>query len=109
MQFEPFLLSYAGLASIALTSLRVRRNFASSNIPKVGALRLLATILMSLAAWRAVHLFGPEIGCVAFTGTICISAIPLVLMLSKWPRVGISAGLIGGIAGLGALLFGLVT
>ncbi|MCA0207774.1 MAG: DUF3325 domain-containing protein [Proteobacteria bacterium] len=104
MQLEPFLLSYAGFASIALTTQRIRRNIAMPNLPKIGALRIFAAILFSLAASRAVDHFGAEKGWVAFIGMVCLSAVPLVLMISRWPRVGVSAGLGAVIVGLGAML-----
>lgn len=109
MQLEPFLLSYAAFASIALTTQRIRRNFALSNLPGITALRLLAAILLSLAALRAVHLFGPEKGWVAFIGLMCLSAVPLILMLSRWPRAGVSAGPAAAILGLGIMLFGIAS
>lgn len=109
MQLEPFLLSYAAFASIALTTQRIRRNILSSNLPETGALRLLAAILLSLAAWRAVEQFGPEKGWAALVGLMCLSAVPLVLLLSRWPRAGVSAGVVAGILGLGITLFELAS
>lgn len=107
MQLEPFLLSYAGFASIALTTQRIRRNIAVPNLPKIGALRILAVTLLSLAAWRAVEHFGPEKGWVAFVGLLCLSAVPLVLMLSRWPRAGVTAGAAAAIIGLSTMLVNL--
>lgn len=107
MQFEPALLSYAGLACLALTSHRLRRDVALSHLPAAAALRMLAAILLSLAAWRAIHHFGPEQGWVAFLAMVSIAGLPLVLLLSRWPRAGLLTGVGALVVGLGAMLSGL--
>ena len=93
MQFEPALLSYAGLACLALTSHRIRRDAGVRPLPTVGALQMLAMVLLSLAVWRAVHHFGAYQGPVAFIGMLAAAGLPLVLMLSRSPRAALLAGL----------------
>ena len=93
MQFEPALLSYAGLACLALTSHRIRRDAGVRPLPTVGALQMLAMVLLSLAVWRAVHHFGVYQGPVAFVGILAAAGLPLVLMLSRSPRTALLAGL----------------
>jgi hypothetical protein len=106
MRFEPALLSYAGLACFALSSHRLRRDVALEGLPAVATLRAFAVALLLLAYWRAVHYFGPNQGPVAFIGMVSIAGLPLVLLLSRWPRIGLLAGVGAAIAGLGAMLAG---
>jgi hypothetical protein len=92
MRVEPALLSYAALACLALSTHRLRRDAAFEGLPAVAALRASAVVLLILAAWRAVHDFGPYQGPVAFIGMVSIAGLPLVLLLSRWPRVALVTG-----------------
>lgn len=107
MRIEPALLSYAGLACLALSSHRLRRDVAFDGLPTVATLRAAAMGLLLLAAWRAVHYFGPYQGPVAFIGMVSIAGLPLVLLLSRWPRAGLVTGLAASAIALGSLLPGL--
>lgn len=89
MPFEPVLLSYSGLACLALTTQRLRREVAFSAMPGIASGRLLAAVFLVLAAWRAVHHYGPHKGPVAWVGLLCLAGLPLVLILSRWPRAAL--------------------
>ncbi|MGH6632613.1 DUF3325 family protein [Sphingopyxis sp.] len=93
MRLESALLSYASLACLALSSHRLRRDVAFARLPTVATLRAFAVVLLVLAAWRAVHAFGPYQGPVAFIGMVSIAGLPLVLLLSRWPRAALVTGL----------------
>ncbi|MBN8845842.1 MAG: DUF3325 family protein [Sphingomonadales bacterium] len=93
MQLEPALLSYAGLACLALTTTRLRRDIALRPLPPVGALQALAVAILAIAAWQAVHLFGPYQGPVAFIGMLAGAGLLLVLLLSRWPQAAILAAI----------------
>ena len=100
MPFDPALLAYAGLACLALTSQRVRREAGLASFPNRLGIRVAAAILLSLSVWRAVYHFGLEQGSVAFVGMICLAGLPLVLLLSRFPRAGLSAGVGAAIVAL---------
>ena len=70
MRIEPALLSYASLACLALSTHRLRRDAAFARLPTVATMRAFAVVLLILAAWRAVHDFGPYQGPVAFIGML---------------------------------------
>jgi len=106
MRLEPALLSYAGLACLALSTYRVRRDVTIWGLPTVATLRTVATALLLLAAWRAIHYFGPYQGPVAFTGMVSVAGLPLVLLLSRWPKVGLVTGVGASVLALGILLAG---
>lgn len=101
MRLEPALFSFAALACLALTGHRVRRDLASPTLPDERALRIAAVMLLLLATWRAVHHFGPYQGPVAMIGLLCAAGIPLVLLLSCWPRASVVAGIGAGLVALG--------
>jgi hypothetical protein len=63
--------------------------------------------LACLAAWRAVHHFGPSQGPVAFIGMVSIAGLPLVLLLSRWPRAGLVMGVVASVMAFGSFLPGL--
>ncbi len=107
MPLEPALLSYAGLACLALTSHRLRRDPALGALPAPAVLRAVAVALLLVAVWRAVHHFGPYQGPVAFIGMVSIAGLPLVLLLSRWPRAGLLAGIAASVIGLGSTLPGI--
>ncbi|KGB54098.1 hypothetical protein FG91_02347 [Sphingopyxis sp. LC81] len=104
MRIEPALLSYASLACLALSTHRLRRDAAFERLPTVATLRGFAVALLVLAAWRAVHDFGPYQGPVAFIGMVSIAGLPLVLLLSRWPRGALVTGLATAAVGLGMLI-----
>lgn len=104
MRLEPALLSYASLACLALSTPRLRRDAAFERLPTVATLRTSAVLLLLLAAWRAVHDFGPYQGPVAFIGMVSIAGLPLVLLLSRWPRGALVTGLATAAAALGMLI-----
>lgn len=108
MRLEPALLSYAALASLALSTHRLRRDVAVERLPTVATLRTFAVVLLVLAAWRAVHDFGPYQGPVAFIGMVSIAGLPLVLLLSRWPRVALVTGFGTAAVALGTLIPALV-
>ncbi len=103
MPFETALLSYAGLACLALTSHRVRRAAEFETTPGIGTLRGGAAGALFLSAWSAVDSFGPHQGSVAFIGMLAAAGIPLTLLLSKWPRVGLLAGVGAFVVGFGMM------
>lgn len=109
MRLEPALLSYAGLACLALSTYRVRRNAMAEGLPAISTLRAVAVALLLLAAWRAAHHFGPYQGPVAFIGMVSVAGFPLVLLLSRWPRIGLFTGLGASVLAFGMLLLGLPT
>lgn len=104
MQLEPALLSYAGLACLALGTSRARRDRSLGALPPPAVLRAIAALLLFLAAWRSVHYFGPYQGPVAFLAMISIAGLPLVLLLSRWPRIGLFGGIAAFAIVLGASL-----
>lgn len=106
MQLEPVLLSYAGLACLALGTNRVRRDRTLGALPAPWALRAIAVILLIAAIWRAVHYFGPYQGPVAFLAMVSVAGLPLVLFLSRWPRIGLLAAIAAFIIALGVPLIG---
>lgn len=108
MRIEPALLSYAALACLALSSHRLRRDVAFEGLPAAATLRVLAVGLLVLAAWGAVHAFGPYQGPVAFIGMVSIAGLPLVLLLSRWPKVALVTGFGTAAVALGTLIPALV-
>ena len=108
MRCEPVLLSYAGLACLALTSQRIRRDITLPLLPTVGVLRALAVTLFSLAAWRAVHHFGVYQGPVALVGMVTAAGLPLVLLLSRWPQTGLLLGLGSFTLAIGTIALGFI-
>ena len=104
MRLEPVLLSYASLACLALSTHRLRRDAAFERLPTVATLRASAIVLLVLAAWRAVHDFGPYQGPVAFIGMVSIAGLPLVLLLSRWPKGALVTGPATAAVGLGMLI-----
>lgn len=104
MHVEPALLSYAGLACLALSTRRVRRDIMIEGLPTLATLRAVALALLLLAAWRAAHHFGPAQGSVAFIGMVSVAGLPLVLLLSRWPRIGLFTGVGASILAFGMLL-----
>ena len=108
MHLEPALLSYAALACLALSSHRLRRDVAFEGLPAAATLRAFAVGLLVLAAWRAVHAFGPYQGPVAFIGMVSIAGLPLVLLLSRWPRGALITGLGASAVAFGTLIPALV-
>ncbi|MHA4836680.1 DUF3325 family protein [Sphingopyxis sp. MSC1_008] len=104
MRLEPALLSYAALACLALSSHRLRRDVAVGRLPTVATLRAFAVALLVLAAWRAIHAFGPYQGPVAFIGMVSMAGLPLVLLLSRWPRGALVTGLAAAAMALGTLI-----
>ena len=108
MHIEPALLSYASLACLALCTHRLRRDAAFERLPTVATLRAFAVVLLILAAWRAVHDFGPYQGAVAFIGMVSIAGLPLVLLLSRWPRGALITGLGASAVAFGTLIPALV-
>jgi len=61
-------------------------------LPTLATLRAIAVALLLLGALRAVHHFGSNQGLVAFIGMVSVAGLPLVLLLSRWPRVGLLTG-----------------
>lgn len=108
MRLEPALLSYAALACVALSTHRLRRDAALKGLPPAATLRASAFVLLILAAWRAVHDFGPYQGPVAFIGMVSIAGLPLVLLLSRWPRAALATGIGASAVAFGALILALV-
>lgn len=108
MHLEPALLSYAALACLALSTYRVRRDVTFEGLPAVAILRAIAAALLLLAAWRAVDDFGPHQGPVAFIGMVSVAGLPLVLMLSRWPRIALFTGLGASVLAFGIILPSLV-
>jgi hypothetical protein len=108
MHLEPALLSYASLACLALSSHRLRRDVAFTRLPTATTLRAFAVALLFLAAWRAVHAFGPYQGPVAFIGMVSIAGLPLVLLLSRWPMAALVMGLGASAVAFGTLVPALV-
>ncbi len=106
MQFEPVFLSYAGLACLALSTHRLRRDAGFRRLPAVAALRAFAAALLLLACWCAAHSFGVHQGPVAFIGMLSVAGLPLVLLLSRWPKVALFTGLGASLMAFGALLSG---
>jgi hypothetical protein len=104
MRLEPALFSYASLACLALSTHRLRRDVAFQRLPTVASLRAFAVALLLLAVWRAVHDFGPYQGPVAFIGMVSIAGLPLVLLLSRWPRAALVSGLGTAAVALGTLI-----
>lgn len=104
MRLEPALLSYTALACLALSTHRLRRDAAFERLPAAATLRASAVGLLVLAAWRAVHDFGPYQGPVAFIGMLSIAGLPLVLLLSRWPRGALVTGLGASAVALGTLI-----
>lgn len=108
MRLEPALLSYASLACLALSTNRLRRDVAVARLPTTATLRTFAVVLLVLAAWRAVHDFGPYQGPVAFIGMVSIAGLPLVLLLSRWPRGALITGLGASVVAFSTLIPALV-
>ena len=106
MQFEPALLSYAGLACLALSTHRLRRDLKLVSLPAVATLQAAAVALLLAAMWRAIHHFGPYQGPVAFLGMVSIAGLPLVLLLSRWPRIGLFSGIGACAISVGTLFAG---
>ncbi len=104
MRLEPALFSYAGLACLALSMYRVRRDVGIEGLPTVTTLRGAAVALLLLAAWSAVRLFGPDQGPVAYIGMVSAAGLPLVLLLSRWPRIGLFTGVGASVLAFGMLL-----
>ncbi|KQZ76387.1 hypothetical protein ASE06_07845 [Sphingopyxis sp. Root214] len=104
MHIEPALLSYAALACLALSTHRLRRDVAFDGLPTVATLRAFAAVLLILAAWRAVHDFGPYQGPVAFIGMVSIAGLPIVLLLSRWPRGALITGIATAAVAFGTLI-----
>jgi len=91
MWLEPALLFYVGLACLALSTRRVRRGLLLPALPKIRTAQALALIFLALAAWRSIHHYGPYQGPVAAIGMLCAAGIPLLLLLSRWPRLALLA------------------
>ncbi|WP_447930959.1 DUF3325 family protein [Sphingopyxis fribergensis] len=104
MRLEPVLLSYASLACLALSTHRLRRDVAFARLPAIATLRACAVVLLVLAAWRAGHDYGPYQGPVAFIGMVSIAGLPLVLLLSRWPRGALITGLGASVVAFGMLI-----
>lgn len=101
MQLEPALISYAGLACWALSTQRLRRDIVIPWMPAAIIVRVVAALVLVLAAERAVHHFGPYQGPVAMIGMLSVSGLVLLLLLSTWPRVAILAAAVAALpAGL---------
>lgn len=109
MQLEPVFLSYAGLACLALSTPRLRRDAGFKKLPTVAALRAFAAGLLLFAAWCAAHEFGPHQGPVAFIGMVSVAGLPLVLLLSRWPKVALLSGIGASVMAFGALLPGITS
>lgn len=108
MPLEPALLSYAGLACLALATHRLRREAGLAALPAVRTLRFVAAAILTAAAWRAVADFGPYQGPVAFIGMLCVAGLPLVLLLSRWPRASLATGIGAAIVALATMAAGLL-
>ena len=104
MRLEPALLSYAGLTCLALSTYRVRRDIGIEGLPAVTTLRGVAVALLLLAAWSAVRHFGPDQGPVAYIGMVSAAGLPLVLLISRWPRLGLLTGIGASVLAFGMLL-----
>lgn len=93
MPLEPLLLSYAGLASLAAATQRMR-NGLRWKLPNAMLMKIVGALLLLAALWRAVVRFGPYQGPVAWTGLLCLSGTAMVLLSSRWKTPALIAGVL---------------
>ncbi|MFT3967727.1 MAG: DUF3325 family protein [Sphingobium sp.] len=92
MPLDPFLLSYAGLASFAASTPRIRSNLRWK-LPDALLMKIVGALILLAAFWRAVAHFGPYQGPVAWTGLLCLSGAAMVLIASRWKETALALAL----------------
>jgi len=82
MPLEPFLLTYAGLASFAASTARVRSDLRR-DLPDPMVMKIMGALILLAGLWRAIVRFGPHEGPVAWVGLLCLSGVAMVLLASR--------------------------
>lgn len=99
MAFEPGLIGYAALTSLALA---VRKRGAVTPLrwmPPVRIAKVVGWFLLVISGITAALRFGPSVGPVVWVAQICIASLLLVLLMSWNERFAFAlagASLIGG-------------
>lgn len=87
MQLDPALISYAGLASLALSVKRHRPVPPLPLMPRSGTARLAGWLLLLAALLVSIRHLGGAQGVVAWIGQTCLAGAALVLLMSWRPRL----------------------
>ena len=104
MSLEAGLISYAALASLALS---VRKYRPSQPLPIIlppSTARCSGWLLLALAAIAAILHFGAALGIIAWIGQLCVSGATFVLLLSWRPRLSYMLAVAALAAGMSWML-----
>lgn len=82
MAFEPGLIGYAALASLALAVRKRRAVTPLRWVPSVRIAKVMGWFLLGVSGITAALRFGPSLGPVAWAAQLCIAGLLLVLLMS---------------------------
>ncbi|OAN54803.1 DUF3325 family protein [Sphingobium sp. TCM1] len=95
MSLEPGLISYAALASLALSVKKHRPTPPLAFMPSPTMARMTGWLLLAVALLLSLWRFGGPQGVVAWIGQTCVAGAVFVLMLSWRSRAAFTLAVVG--------------